>query len=125
MSPPFSFFRLKEPAMKTEVVSARKKHHAAEPAPEPEKQEAQEPEVAPEVAPEVRPEVAPERQKASVHIALNTEMLENVRELADYAADVGLIHNDPRGNVTDFINWCIEVGRETLRQYALHRRKFI
>ena len=68
---------------------------------------------------------SPEKQKASLHILLNAEMLENVRELADYAVELGLIQNDPRGNVTDFINWCIETGKERLRQYALKRRAFI
>ena len=68
---------------------------------------------------------SPEKQKASLHILLNAELLENVRELADYAVELGLIQNDPRGNVTDFINWCIETGKERLRQYALKRRAFI
>jgi len=101
--------------MKTEVVSIRKKHSA---------ETAEEPQIETEIGQE--PEApSPEKQKASVHIMINTELLENVKELADYAAEIGLIRNDPRGNVTDFINWCIEVGKERLRQYALKRRAFI
>jgi len=68
---------------------------------------------------------APEVQKTSIHIMLNKELLGDVRKLADYAAAAGLIQDDPRGNVTDFINWCIMVGRDQLRLYVLQRRKFI
>jgi len=67
----------------------------------------------------------PERPRVSVHIMMNAELLDNVREMADYAAAVGVIKDDPRGNVTDFINWCILVGKEALRQHCLKRRKFI
>ena len=86
------------------------------------------PAIAPKPGAEIGQELAapsPEKQKARLHILLNAELLENVRELADYAAELGLIPNDPRGNVTDFINWCIETGKERLRQYALKRRAFI
>ena len=86
------------------------------------------PAIAPKPGAEIGQELAapsPEKQKASLHILLNAEMLENVKELANYAVELGLIPNDPRGNVTDFINWCIETGKERLRQYALKRRAFI
>ena len=117
--------------MKAEILPIRKK--GAGPgqagAPQPEAQVGQIPEASsPEMPPEFGPgqqAPSPEKQKASIHIMLNAEMLDNVKELADYAAEIGLIHNDPRGNVTDFINWCIEVGKERLRQYALKRREFI
>ena len=74
---------------------------------------------------EQQSEAKSEVQRASVHIMLDTELLESVRKMADYAAAVGLIHDDPRGNVTDFLNWCIMIGKEQLRLYVLKKRKFI
>jgi len=115
--------------MKSEATPVRRRrvHPAPEPQPEAEiGQELAAP--SPEKQAETGQELAapsPEKQRASLHILLNAELLESVKELADYAAEIGLIHNDPRGNVTDFINWCIQVGKERLRQHALKRRAFI
>ena len=66
-----------------------------------------------------------ERQKVSVHIMMNPEVVANIKEMADYAAEVGIIPSDSRGNMTNFIGWCIDMGREALRQYCLKRRGFI
>ena len=81
--------------MKSEAVPVRKKriHPAIEPQPEAEiGQELAAP--SPEKQVEIGQELAapsPEKQKASLHILLNAEMLENVKELANYAVELGLI----------------------------------
>lgn len=64
-------------------------------------------------------------QKISIHIAMEPKFVAQIKEMADYAAEAGIIPGDNRGNMTAFVNWCIEIGREMLKQYCLKRRKFI
>lgn len=66
-----------------------------------------------------------EKRKISIHIVLPEEDALEVEQLANYAASIEIIPSDNRGNMTKFIGWCIDLGREYLRQAALKRRKFI
>jgi len=47
-----------------------------------------------------------------------------MKELAGYAAGEGIIAHHHRGNITSFVNWCMEMGEEILQQHALKKRGF-
>jgi len=55
---------------------------------------------------------------------VDADKYDRLRQLADYAVLEGLITGHPRGNITSFVNWCIEMGEEILQQHALKKRGF-
>jgi len=70
-------------------------------------------------------EVTPvDASKVSVHIYMPTAAYERVKKCADYAALEGLIEGHPRGNVSNYCNFCFEVAESYLRQYALKKRGY-
>lgn len=64
------------------------------------------------------------RESSFIQMKIDPEQHERIRKLADYAASQGFIDGHHLGNMTQFINWCITLGQETLRQYALKKRGF-
>lgn len=69
-------------------------------------------------------EESEERKEANLMMRLEPAKYERMRQLSDYAANEGLIPSHHRGNLTSFINWCVTLGEETLRQHALKKRGF-
>lgn len=63
-------------------------------------------------------------KEARLDVRMKPERYEEIKKLARYAAVEGFILDDHRGNVTAFINWCISLGEESLRQHALKKRGF-
>lgn len=61
---------------------------------------------------------------ADVHIKMEADKKEKLNKLAELAALKGFIPNDYRGNLTHFINWCLSLGEEFLRQDAHKSRGF-
>jgi hypothetical protein len=47
-----------------------------------------------------------------------------MKELAGYAAGEGVIAHHRRGNLTGFINWCLEIGEDVLRKHHLKNKGF-
>lgn len=68
--------------------------------------------------------VTAEQAKVSLHIYMPTEEYERVKKWARYAAIEGLIEGHPRGNFTDYCNFCFSLGEEYLKQYILKKRGF-
>ena len=75
-------------------------------------------------AQEAQPEEA--QPTAMLHLQLRITPEANLRleKLSNYAALEGLIPNDHRGNKTAWINYCLTLGEETLKQYAYKKRGF-
>lgn len=67
-------------------------------------------------------------EEAAKQVRLNFNVdagkYERLKELADYAANEGLIPSHHRGNITSFVNWCMEMGEVVLHQHALKKRGF-
>lgn len=49
---------------------------------------------------------------------VDPKWVEHVRRVANLAATVGIIPEDRRGNVADWVNYCLNLGEEWLRQQA-------
>lgn len=65
-----------------------------------------------------------EQAKVSLHIYMPTEEYERVKKWARYAVIEGLIEGHPRGNFTNYCNFCFYLGEEYLKQYILKKRGF-
>lgn len=72
-------------------------------------------------------EQAQEAQAAKVlrlEMRIDQEQNQHLEKLANYAALEGLIPSDHRGNKTAWINYCLTLGEEALKQYAYKKRGF-
>ncbi|MBU0777980.1 hypothetical protein KKH23_09410 [Patescibacteria group bacterium] len=65
-----------------------------------------------------------EPSKVSLHIYMPTEAYEQIKKWARYAALEGLIEGHPRGNFTDYCNFCFNLGEQYLKQYMLKKRGY-
>ena len=79
-----------------------------------------------EEQPEATPEATPtgEPSKVSLHIYMPTEAYERIKKWAKYAAIEGLIEGHPRGNFTDYCDFCFNLGEQYLKQYMLKKRGY-
>lgn len=57
-------------------------------------------------------------------IRINEEEHERITALANYAArkDVAVIQDNLKGNLTGWVNFCLQLGEQYLKQHALQRR---
>jgi hypothetical protein len=62
--------------------------------------------------------------KLSIHIYLTKEGHERVVKDAEYAALENIIEGHPRGNMSQWLNYCIELGHQALKQYILKKRGY-
>lgn len=87
-------------------------------------------------APEPEPSAAesyPEQTKTpkgpstmvSHHIRLSEELSERAKALSNYAAQEGYYPSDPRGNLSNFIGWCITLGDQILEHRAKQKRGLV
>jgi len=65
-----------------------------------------------------------ETGKVSLHIYMPADAYERVKKFARYATIEGLIEGHPRGNFTDYCNFCFNLGEQYLRQYMLKKRGY-
>lgn len=49
---------------------------------------------------------------------IDAKWAEHVRRVANLAATVGVIRDDRRGNLTAWVNYCLNIGEEWLKQLA-------
>ncbi len=75
---------------------------------------------------EEQPEGIPteEPSKVSLHIYMLTDGYEQIKKWARYAALEGLIVGHPRGNFTDYCNFCFNLGEQYLKQHMLKKRGY-
>lgn len=62
-------------------------------------------------------------EKLSIHIYMTKEGHAMVAEDADYAALEGMIEGHPRGNISQWLNFCIQIGHQSLKQYILKEKR--
>ena len=66
----------------------------------------------------------PEKKEMRLEMRMEAERYERVRKMARYAAVEGLIPDDHRGNITDWVNYCLNIGDELLTNHAQKKRGF-
>lgn len=62
--------------------------------------------------------------KIRVYISMPVNVYEEIKDCAEYAVLEGLIEGHPQGNVSDFCNWCMNLGVAQIKQYMLKKRGF-
>ncbi|MBA7664530.1 hypothetical protein ES703_72591 [subsurface metagenome] len=72
---------------------------------------------------EETPAVA-EPSKVSLHIYMPAEAYEQIKDWAEYAALEGLIEGHPRGNFSEYCNFCFNLGEQYLKEYMLKKRGY-
>jgi len=82
----------------------------------------EEPEVPPTVEPTVESTVEP--SKVSLHIYMPAKEYQRIKKWAEYAAIEGLIEGHPRGNFTDYCNFCFNLGEQHLSKHMLNKRGY-
>ena len=73
---------------------------------------------------ETQPEDAQPSTILHMQLRIDQEANQRLEKLANYAALEGLIPNDSRGNKTAWINYCLVLGEEVLKQRAYQKRGF-
>jgi len=59
-----------------------------------------------------------------LEMRIDAEQNQRLEKLSDYAAIEGIIPSDHRGNKTAWINYCLMLGEQLLRQHAYQKRGF-
>ena len=59
-----------------------------------------------------------------LEMRIDPEVNQRLEKLSNYAALEGLIPSDHRGNKTAWINYCLMLGEELLKQHAYKKRGF-
>ncbi|GAJ02107.1 unnamed protein product [marine sediment metagenome] len=59
-----------------------------------------------------------------LEMRIDPEQNQRLEKIANYAALEGLIPSDHRGNKTAWINYCLMLGEEALKQRAYQKRGF-
>ena len=68
-----------------------------------------------------------ETQPAKVlrlEMRIDPEANQRLEKLSNYAALEGIIPSDHRGNKAAWLNYCLVMGEETLKQYVYKKRGF-
>ena len=63
-----------------------------------------------------------ESAKTRLEMRIDPANKSRIEDMANYAAAEGIIAEDHRGNITTWINYCLNIGEEMLRQYAMRKR---
>jgi len=75
-------------------------------------------------AQEVQSEEAQATKVLRLEIRIDPETSQHLEKLANYAALEGIIPSDHRGNKAAWINYCLVLGEEALKQRAYQKRGF-
>lgn len=65
-----------------------------------------------------------EKKEMRLEMRLPTERYERIRKMARYAAVEGIIPDDHRGNMTAWVNYCLDIGDQLLTKHAQKKRGF-
>lgn len=60
--------------------------------------------------------------ESRLSIRINEEARERMTALANYAALEGVIPQNPKGNLTAWVNYCLQLGEEVMKQHAYQAR---
>ena len=73
---------------------------------------------------EAQAEEAQATKMLRLEMRIDTEQNLHLEKVSNYAALEGIIPSDHRGNKTAWINYCLALGEETLKQRAYQKRGF-
>ena len=77
------------------------------------------------IRPEPRqPEEAQSTKGLRLEVRVDEEQNQRLEKLSNYAAIEGISPSDYRGNKTAWVNYCLMVGEQLLRQHAYQKRGF-
>lgn len=69
-------------------------------------------------------ETQEEKKEMRLEMRLDAERYERIKKMARYAAVEGIIPDDHRGNMTAWVNYCLNIGDELLTRHAQKKRGF-
>ena len=69
-------------------------------------------------------ETQEEKKEMRLEMRLDAERYERIKKMARYAAVEGIIPDDHRGNMTAWVNYCLNIGDELLTKHAQKKRGF-
>jgi len=75
---------------------------------------------APETPPVPPSEETPKEWRLSIR--MDKDQIERITAFANYAARRNLIPNNPRGNLTAWVNYCLDFVQEQMRQQVFQER---
>jgi len=70
------------------------------------------------------PEDAQQTKVLRLEMRIDPEVNQRLEKFSNYAALEGMIPSDHRGNKTAWINYCLMMGEEVLREHAYKKRGF-
>ena len=65
-----------------------------------------------------------EKSETRLEMRLDSERYQRIKKMARYAAVEGIIADDHRGNITAWVNYCLNIGDELLTKHAQKKRGF-
>ena len=65
-----------------------------------------------------------EKKELRLEMRMDAERYERIKKMARYAAVEGIIPDDHRGNITAWVNYCLNIGDELLTKHAQKKRGF-
>ena len=75
------------------------------------------------VEPEEKEQAQPEEKKEMrFEMRVGADDYQRLKKVARYAAVEGIIPDDYRGNMTAWVNYCLTLGTEMLKNHALKKR---
>ncbi len=72
---------------------------------------------------EEKPKPQP-KTEVRLEMRLDPERYDRIKKMARYAAVEGIIPDDHRGNMTAWVNYCLNIGDELMTKRALKKRGF-
>lgn len=67
-------------------------------------------------------EASQESKEVRMEIRYDSAKYARIRDVANYAAYERIIPEDHRGNITGWVNYCLDLGEELLKQRAHQKR---
>lgn len=65
-----------------------------------------------------------EKKEMRLEIRIDADRYQRLKKMARYAAVEKIIPDDHRGNITDWVNYCLNIGEAELTLYAHKKRGF-
>ena len=65
-----------------------------------------------------------EKKEMRVELRMPADRHERIKKMARYAAVEGIIPDDHRGNITAWVNYCLDMGDDLLTKHAQKKRGF-
>jgi len=73
---------------------------------------------------EEKEETQEKKVEMRLEMRLDADRYQRIKKMARYAAVEGIIPDDHRGNITAWVNYCLNIGDELLAKHAQKKRGF-